>query len=384
MLTLITGAPGTGKSAALVSMLSELATDGRQLYVNGIPDLKIPHEALAEPDKWPELVPDGSVVIIDEVQRVWRPRGPGQKVPDHVALLETHRHRGLDFYIITQGPNLVDSNVRALIGRHVHLRDLGILGRWWYEWPECADNCRTAWKNAPIKKRYRLPKRIFGQYKSASIHVKPIRSVPWMLAVMVVALLTVAVMSWLAYNAIFARMNPKGVEQPVATAQFAGSALPTGSTPAAQPTFIDDRVAFIPRIANKPETAPAYDGLRVVVNMPQVAGAVCFKGVCKCLTQQGTDAGLSHNDCKTWMDSPSFDNYRQQAAPAVPARSEGAVGGSPSAGEKTVVASAERVEVVPMSSTSINARVAVREDQLENQYLQALATRNAQVRSELR
>lgn len=384
MLTLITGAPGSGKSAALVSMLSELATDGRQLYVNGIPDLKIPHEALAEPEKWPELVPDGSVVIIDEVQRVWRPRGPGQKVPDHVALLETHRHRGLDFYIITQGPNLVDSNVRALIGRHVHLRDLGILGRWWYEWPECADNCRTAWKNAPIKKRYRLPKRIFGQYKSASIHVKPIRSVPWMLAVMVLALLTVAGMSWLAYNAIFARMNPKGVDQPAATAQVAGSALPTGATPAAEPVFIDDRVAFIPRISSRPETAPAYDALRVVVNMPQVAGAVCFKGVCKCLTQQATDAGLSHNDCRAWMDSPSFDNYRQQAAPAAPARSESAAGGSPPAGEKTAVAAAQNVEVVPMASTSINARVAVRADQVENQYLQGLAARNAQVRSELR
>ncbi|MFC7207767.1 zonular occludens toxin domain-containing protein [Comamonas endophytica] len=191
-------------------MLSELASDGRQLYVNGIPDLQIQHEPLAEPEKWPEVVPDGSVIIIDEVQRVWRPRGPGQKVPDHVAMLETHRHRGLDFYIITQGPNLVDSNVRALVGRHVHLRDLGILGRWWYEWPECADNCRTSWKNAPIKKRYRLPKRIFGQYKSASIHVKPVRSVPWMLAVMVVALLTVGGMSWVAYNAITDRMNPGG------------------------------------------------------------------------------------------------------------------------------------------------------------------------------
>ena len=381
MLTLITGAPGSGKSAALVSMLSELATDGRQLYVNGIPDLKIPHEPLAEPDKWPELVPDGSVIIIDEVQRVWRPRGPGQKVPDHVALLETHRHRGLDFYIITQGPNLVDSNVRALVGRHVHLRDLGILGRWWYEWPECADNCRTAWKNAPIKKRYRLPKRIFGQYKSASIHVKPIRSVPWMLAVMVLALLVVAGMSWVAYGAISGRMNPQGqqaAQQPENVVP-GGSTLPSPSAaPApAAPAFIDDRIAFIPRISSRPETAPAYDSMRVVVNMPQVAGAVCFKGVCKCLTQQGTDAGLSHGDCTDWMKNPTFDHYRKAPEPRPSSPVQAAVE-SP---EKT--AAGKAVEVVPMASTSVNARVAVREDSASSQpaYLQALAIRNAQVRS---
>ncbi|MDA1813338.1 hypothetical protein PDK10_27310, partial [Bacillus cereus] len=78
MLTLITGNPGTGKSAALVSMLEELGKD-RQLYVNGIPELLIPHIELTEPEKWHETVPDGSVIIIDEVQRIWRPSGPGQK-----------------------------------------------------------------------------------------------------------------------------------------------------------------------------------------------------------------------------------------------------------------------------------------------------------------
>lgn len=381
MLTLITGAPGSGKSAALVSMLSELATDGRQLYVNGIPDLKIPHEPLAEPEKWPELVPDGSVIIIDEVQRVWRPRGPGQKVPDNVAMLETHRHRGLDFYIITQGPNLVDSNVRALVGRHVHLRELGILGRWWYEWPECADNCRTAWRNAPIKKRYRLPKRIFGQYKSASIHVKPVRSVPWMLAVMLIALLLVGGMSWVAFNAISARMNPGGksaVQQPE-KAEVGGGLLPSASVSSAapQPAFIDDRIAFIPRISSRPETAPAYDGLRVVVNMPQIAGAVCFKGVCKCLTQQATDAGLSPSECSDWMKNPTFDNYRKQPEPKSPERVQ-AIGEAP---DKSAMG--QGVEVVPMASSSVNPRASARDESasLQPAYLQALATRNAQVRS---
>lgn len=369
MLTLITGAPGSGKSAALVSMLAELGQGGRQIYVNGIPDLKIPHEVLDEPERWPELVPDGSVIVIDEVQRIWRPRGPGQKVPPHVALLETHRHRGLDFYIITQGPNLVDSNVRALAGRHVHLRDLGILGRWWYEWPETADNCRTAWKNAPIKKRYRLPKQIFGQYKSASIHVKPIRSVPWMLAVMVGALVAVGVVSWIAYGSISARLNPKGAVESVATVQqgVTGTQLPQPTAlPPPEPVFIDDRVAFMPRISNKPETAPAYDAIRVIVNMPQVSGGVCFKGACKCLTQQGTDAGLTHDECTAWMKNPAFDHYRiaQQPTGAASARGGSPSAGTPSTNEKTSPEPSRTVTTVPFPDGVSNPTADARESRI--------------------
>lgn len=309
MLTLITGAPGAGKSAALVDMLSTVAK-GRQLYVNGIPDLKIEHEELAEPEKWIDLVPDGSVIVIDEVQRVWRPRGPGVKVPDHVAKLETHRHRGLDFYIITQGPNLVDSNVRALVGRHVHLRDVGLLGRWWYEWPECADNCRTAWKNAPIKKRYRLPKHIFGQYKSASVHIKPIRSVPWMLAVAAGALLAVGVLSWVAYRSLSARLAPPApvpaVAPAVAGLQVQGAAPAPG--PVVQPPP-DERVDFLPRLSDRPWTAPAYDGLRKVVSMPLITGAMCINDLCKCYAGAARLLDVSSDACRQWAVDRPFNPY---------------------------------------------------------------------------
>lgn len=314
MITLITGAPGTGKSAALVSLLKELAK-GRAIYCNGIPDLKIDHQELADPNKWHEDVPDGSIIVIDEVQRVWRPRGPGQKVPPDIAALETHRHRGIDFYIVTQGPRLVDSNVRALIGRHVHLRDIGVLGRYWYEWPECNDQCSTGWKNAPIKKRYRLPKAIFSEYKSATEHIKPIRSFPTMLIVMLLALLVTGYLAYRAYGMITSKINPASVAPPAATASpLTQTSQPTSSTPVGTP-YIDDRIAWIPRVSDRPESAPAFDTLRQVVNMPLTVGGVCFKGVCKCVTQQGTDAGLSSDLCKKWIDNPPFDPYRVPPPP---------------------------------------------------------------------
>lgn len=317
MITLITGAPGAGKTAALVSMLAELGKE-RALYVHGIPDLQVPHVTLDDPAAWPDTVPDGSVVIIDEVQTVWRPSGPTQKVPEHIAKLETHRHRGLDFYIITQGPNLVHSNVRALVGRHVHLRDIGVFGRWWYEWPETADNCRTGWKNAPLKKKYRLPKQIFGQYKSASLHVKPVRSFPRVLFVLIAALLGAAYLAWSSYASIQAKMAPpKPSAQSPAIAGASGAVVPPA--PVVAP-FLHDEAGFTPRVAGKPETAPAYDQLRQVVNMPLVVGALCMRDKCVCYTQQGTDAGLTHAQCRAWLNTPTFDPYtvKVQAVASAP------------------------------------------------------------------
>lgn len=356
MITLITGAPGTGKSAALVSLISELGK-GRTLYCNGIPDLKIPHVELENPDRWPEEVPDGAIVVIDEVQRVWRPRGPGSKVPDHVAKLETHRHRGLDFYIITQGPNLVDSNVRALVGRHVHLRDLGILGRWWYEWPETADNCRTAWKNAPIKKRYRLPKAIFSQYKSASLHVKPVRSVPWMLAVMVGALVVTGVMTWYAYKGISGKLAPVEAKASPAAAVAAAPGAPMPTAPAATVGPVDERVDFVPRIGGRPWTAPAYDSVRQVVRMPHVAGAICNADKCVCVSDAGERLDVSDSSCREWLNLPAFNPYREPPKSSASARGGKASANSPATAPETAPPPRESAISVPVPSAFSNPRV---------------------------
>ena len=358
MITLITGAPGSGKSAALVAMLVDLAKD-RTIYCHGIPDLAVPHVPLDDPTTWPDTVPDGSIIVIDECQTVWRPSGPGQKIPDHIAKLETHRHRGLDFYIITQGPNLVHSNVRALVGRHVHLRDIGFLGRWWYEWPETADNCRTGWKSAPIKKRYRLPKHIFGQYKSASVHVKPVRSFPKVVVVLVLAVLLCGYLAFKVYGTIASKIAPSSVppSAPSGNLPFPGTPQPASpGQPAdgiAKPAFIDDRVDFIPRVSNVPESAPAYDEIRKVVNMPQVTGGACFKGVCKCYTQQGTDSGLTHAHCKAWMQNPSFDHYRPQFTASA---SGSPSGNTPPAPGQNAAAPPPSVNVVPLPSGYVNPR----------------------------
>lgn len=270
MITLITGAPGAGKSAALVSLLLELSKE-RQIYVNGIPDLKIPHLPLENPASWPDTVPDGSIIVIDEVQNAWRPRGPGTKVPPDVQALETHRHRGLDFYIITQGPNLVDTNVRALVGRHIHLRDVGVLGRWWYEWPECADNCRTAWKNAPLKKRYKLPKKAFDLYKSSSLHVKPLRSFPMILIVLAIALIGFVVGSYMIYSSIQSKVAP--------SAPLPNSSPKPGATPNAQTVKLRGPSRPAPDTDNPLAAIPQIDDLILTGHIYHPDGTLLFQWV---------------------------------------------------------------------------------------------------------
>ena len=143
MITLITGGPGTGKTAWLLDQLLELrkAEPNRDVYIHGVRGLRnFPHEAIycksqlcdicrgsTIPDtakyveKWPEWKSPGDLIIVDEVQRIWRPRVGSSAAPESVTGLETHRHYGLDFWLISQGPHLFDNFIRLLVGRHVHL-----------------------------------------------------------------------------------------------------------------------------------------------------------------------------------------------------------------------------------------------------------------------
>ncbi|MEZ0202879.1 zonular occludens toxin domain-containing protein [Ideonella sp.] len=306
MITLITGAPGAGKSAAMMAMIQQHYA-GRLLYVDGVPDLKLEHVEL-DAKTWPDTVPDGSLIVIDEVQRIWRPTGPGQKPGADVAMLETHRHRGLDFIIVTQAPRLVHTNVRTLVGRHVHLRDTGILGRYWYEWPECSEN--LAWRTAPISNRYRLPKHVFGQYKSASLHVKPVRGFPKMLAV---ALLAIVGFAWMGYRAVSSFMdkrNPQPAAQP-ASVQPAGQQSLGQARPQLVARSVQAyRAQFIPVVPGEPLTAPAYDQLRKIVRMPRIVGGWCEQGQhCTCYDQDGNIARVPEPDCRVRVQAPSFDPY---------------------------------------------------------------------------
>jgi zona occludens toxin len=210
LITLITGVPGSGKSLFTVAELllpMQTATfehDGamfpRALKTN-VKNLLLDHEMIGKDNllSWPEWCKPGDVICFDEVQEVWRPRSMGSSTPDSISKLETHRHMGVDFVLITQHPMLLDQNIRRLVGRHIHVRrvanmPLAIL----YEWDHASNPAMV--KSAITTRPWRYPKSAYRLYKSAEAHTKQPRKLPFALLVMLIALLGLAYTLYAGYH----------------------------------------------------------------------------------------------------------------------------------------------------------------------------------------
>ena len=98
MLYLITGVPGSGKTLKMISdLMNRSDLKNRPLYLDGIPEVNdkiIPNLPIPEGESmqtWHKWAPTGAILVIDECQRVFRPRPSGSKVPDFVAELTRPR-----------------------------------------------------------------------------------------------------------------------------------------------------------------------------------------------------------------------------------------------------------------------------------------------------
>lgn len=352
-ITLITGLPGAGKTSLAVDLM-ETEFKGRLLFVDGIPDLTIEHHPI-DVLNWPDDAPDGCVIFVDEVQRKWRPTGPGAKLHESIVALETHRHRGIDIVLMTQNPKLVHTNVRNLVNRHLHVLNTKWKGRKLYEWAECSVNLSYA--SCLNVRQYKLPKKTFSKYKSASEHIKSPLRIPPAAYLVILLLVVLGGLAYYLFNSFTNRESePIAAETPAPKGNVVASL--TGSSKA--PDVVFDPLEFMPRVATRPETAPAFDPIRKVVAMPVVAGGACFRGECKCYTQQGTDAGLSHADCLHEINNPRFDAY---AAPqAAPKTSPAPVQSTPSPKDlspevKHVVAKASHDDQLAVTAAAKTARL---------------------------
>lgn len=331
MITLITGTPGAGKTLyAISNLLRELVgsvvkgTDDtgketsvpRIIYTN-INGLLLDHELIDGREdgglaNWHEWAKPGAVICYDEVQREWKPRPNGSKVPKCIEMLETHRHMGVDFILLTQHPGLLDQNVRALVGRHIHVRRLGGAGfALTYEWDHCSRS--LLYSNALKKSPFKYSKDVFKLYKSAELHTKPKTSIPPLLFVAIFALAAAAYLGPTVYHRIASK------SEPAQTAPASGKPLsPDHPVRSESHTMAGNGLkvpegynwaAFVPRVAHEPWSAPAFDHLRQVVSMPRIVGALCVNGHCKCMTQQRTVA-LEGESCRAWIDHRPFDPYK--------------------------------------------------------------------------
>lgn len=334
MITLITGQPGMGKTAMMVQILEKVSKD-RPVYVFGIPELDkqaIPHFPMPPLDHWTKpqfneeigkdvykfAFPPNSIFVIDEAQDIYGTRLSGSKVPPHVSALATHRHTGIDIYLLTQGAHMLDSYVRALIGKHIDIRPT-LFGKYSFEWAHVGEpNSKTS-RSEAVKRKYSPPKSSFGKYKSAELHTKPQFKINWLIP------FAVLLIAYTVYNgySMYKKFSEKTNSEPISS-EITQGVLPSINheviTPAIENTIQPDNIqnmgyvqAHTPEIPSLPHTAPIYKQATIPENVPYPAICIMSKSKgCKCYTDQATFINTDEDVCKQIVANGFFMDWNKK------------------------------------------------------------------------
>jgi len=339
MLVCISGLPGHGKTLYTLHHVEALRREsGRPVYFHGITDLNLPWLPLDEPKEW-EKVPDGSIVVIDEAWKTFPKRSAGAAVPPFVQALATHRHRGLDIFLVTQHPlNQLDHFVRGLVGRHYHVRRVfGSQRSRLYTWEELGDPKDYHSLKVAVASWFTYPKEVFTWYKSAEVHTVK-RQIPAKPFLMIGGgILAVGLLGWLA----FAQLSGS-VDRATGAATEAQEALPNAlpGMPGSRPPGLRasfSAESFVPSVPGMPFTSPFYQDAVKVSDVPIVSGCGVLKvGArvdCRCNDQQGNKVQLEHRHCLALFEAGQFQPGRSsrypEIAPYVPTLPGPSVGEAP-------------------------------------------------------
>lgn len=387
MITIITGTPGAGKTLYTIEKLllpmvgktiKHIDEHGaevelpRTIYTN-INGLQIDHELIDGGENhglrdWHKWAKPGSLIVFDEFQKSWPPRANGSKVPDDIQALDTHRHMGVDFILITQSVMNTDRHIHALAGRHLHVRRVANMkAAVVYEWDHVSRS--LMYSKAISKSPWRYSSKVFKLYKSAEVHTKQPRNIPTLVWFILAGVGAFVYLSPTTFSRLYERMNPTSKPEVVSQVKAEqGGAKPAASVqvpaPVAAPAVAsvqapDERVDFMPRLSDRPWTAPAYDQLRTVVQVPYIAGGVCMSGNCSCFAGDGSRLDVSSQACGDWIKSRPFNPYQVPPPPAPNAA--GAVAGTASENirserDQNGSVRGESVASIPMPSGVQNPR----------------------------
>jgi hypothetical protein len=313
MITLTTGLPGSGKTLFTIDSVKQLADkENRPVFYSGIKDLALPwHEIDAE--KWMDCS-EGAIIVIDECQRLFRPRGNGSLVPAYVSELETHRHKGFDIFLVTQHPMLMDANVRRLTERHNHVaRRFGMQRATVLQFESCKEQPLSKQEGAQ-RLEWKYPKAVFEYYKSAEVHTVK-RRIPMTLWVLLSLPLLVGGIIWYFVSSHYQDGKVVITKSPIPpgqTVDISGKQAAGGKDSAQHVrTPVEYLAAYTPRVAGLAYTASVYDEVTKPVRAPVPAGTVVARGKCKAYTDQGTPLAMDQALCMQFAANGfyrEFDN----------------------------------------------------------------------------
>lgn len=353
MIRLVTATPGSGKTCMVIEWLLGELDKGfyKSIYCN-IEGLKIMgiHKLL---DDW-RTVPDEHkpcLYIVDEAQYHQEFMKETTKANEVGKALSTHRHYGIDFWLITQSPKLLNPYVIENTGEHVHLyrpKKSKTVSVYWWSYA-VTSMTKANFKQADDVQKWRLNPHMFQYYKSTVAVTDGKRRISHrnVSAIIVFIVIMLVIANFLRNGAkSFESMQHKDDKT---LGVIDNKQMPKAATPAISPVATNatdnDKLNFECRKAenvDKQECKQWFDQLTKekgsiqggeqaqvqydaskpyeqkvtynyqVTDTPQFVGCVKFNNRYYGYTQQGTRLPVSQEDCKRYMsgDRP-FNPFRQ-------------------------------------------------------------------------
>ena len=333
MIYLITGTPGTGKTSFAVSMLLN-NTDGlfyteqdgqkipRPLYfchIDGLNEKKFKAHRLTEEElqsaPLKEIVPQGSVIIVDEADYTYPVRSSGKAVPPYIQTLKELRHEGFTLILMTQHPSMIDIYVRQLVGKHYHLERKAV-GSKCYEFYKCVTELNNPASISGVTSRFYKPDpKTFKYYKSASKHIKFNKKIPVAVWALLGLFLFIAIKGYSFYAD---RINTAKEQSLNIQSELSSQSANTQQMPFNRDNshiVVVTEKTLTPTLENHEETAPIYDSVRKVADFPQIKGCILTERrkneySCNCYTQQGSVSPVSVKYCYAYLQKRPFNPYK--------------------------------------------------------------------------
>ncbi len=252
--------------------------------------------------------PDGSIVVIDEIQLV-KPfdddRSRGNSI---IEELSTHRHRGFDFYLITQQPLKLHTTIRGLV--HLHWHATTPFG-WYtkiYQYGQFEQQPNAVRVRLGAEKSFKFtpPDRIFKLYKSTTINTAQKR-LPWFYIIGIGGLVLFGLLTAVyMFGKIFLKKDevkntktPITASAPTTQAVVSAKKLLTPASASASST-VPTKVASAPPVDYQAlqQKQTEFDYQQKLRSKP--VNVISFGGSCTAYNMDGLPLDLSFRDCQKY------------------------------------------------------------------------------------
>ena len=332
MIRVIEGTPGSGKTCWTLEMLLREIDRGfyKEFYSN-IEDLKVCGVRHIPPNfDWRTLNPDKSkdnpiLIIYDEAQYEEPFMKENRSVKNEVGKdLSTHRHYGIDMWLITQSNKLLNDYVLSNTGEHIYMyrprKKKAVKVYWWSHIQKTFT--KATLKSADDEQTWRLNPHMFALYKSTSgVTDGEARKSGKLTSTLITAVGVFMLIGFMVFRGVGAFTQMQGgtaqsdkvatVDTAAISAEVAANAAPAApaavppplaanaapAAPAAVPDGSPDASVMSSNVYN-PVTGGYYASPNVAV-----VGAVYLDGRCQAFNKKAQNVPLPDAECMKYLES---------------------------------------------------------------------------------